>query len=277
MTLLIGDIQGCDDALERLLAQAGFSPSRHRLVALGDLVNRGPGSLAVLRQLRRMDGSARCLLGNHDLHLLAVAHGVRPPHRRDTFQDVLDAPDRQAWIDWMASWPLALEAEGWLCAHAGIAPAWEASQALRLSEELQQQLTDPLRGRFLSEMYGDAPAQWSEEWRGSPRWRFIVNAFTRMRFCEADGSLELNTKEGADAAPPGCRPWFEVPGRRTQGRPIAFGHWSTLGAIDRPDLLALDTGCAWGGRLSGVWVDGGRREWVQVTCMDLVRASSPPK
>jgi bis(5'-nucleosyl)-tetraphosphatase (symmetrical) len=266
MNLLIGDIQGCDDPLERLLSLAGFSPSRHRLVALGDLVNRGPASLSVLRRLRHMEGAAQCLLGNHDLHLLAVAHGVRRPHRRDTFGDVLAATDRQAWIDWIATWPLALRADHWLCAHAGIPPGWDAAQALSLSEEVHELLRGPGRQELLLHMYGDAPTLWSDGLRGHDRWRYIVNAFTRMRFCEADGALELKTKEGAGAAPEGCVPWFEVAGRRTHGQPIAFGHWSTLGAIDRPDLLSLDTGCAWGGRLSAVWVHDHHREWIQVPC-----------
>lgn len=266
MTLLIGDIQGCDDALERLLAQAGFSPSRHRLVALGDLVNRGPSSLAVLRRLRRMEGAADCLLGNHDLHLLAVAHGVRAAHRRDTFDDVLKAADSHDWLDWIASWPLATRVEGWLCAHAGVPPCWDTDQALARSREVQARLQRNDRIELLNQMYGDAPTRWDDSLEGAPRWRFIVNAFTRMRFCEGDGALELRTKDGADAAPPGCRPWFEMPERQTAGQPIAFGHWSTLGAIDRPDLLALDTGCAWGGRLSAVWIDGGRRDWIQVSC-----------
>lgn len=266
MTLLIGDIQGCDDALARLLAKAGFSPSRHRLVALGDLVNRGPGSLAVLRRMRRLDGSAQCLLGNHDLHLLAVAEGVRPAHRQDTFQDVLDAPDRQGWVDWIASWPLAIAAEDWLCVHAGVPSAWSAAETLDRSREVQAQLGSSERARLLASMYGDGPQRWDASLHGLARWRFIINAFTRMRFCEADGTLELKTKEGAGAAPPGCMPWFHVPGRSAKDTPIAFGHWSTLGAIDRPALLALDTGCVWGGSLSGVWVGDGRRDWVQVPC-----------
>ena len=277
MTLLIGDIQGCDDALERLLAQAGFSPSRHRLVALGDLVNRGPSSLAVLRRLRKWEGAAFCVLGNHDLHLLAVAHGVRAAHRHDTFCDVLAAGDRQGWLDWIASWPLALQVDDWLCVHAGVAPCWDVGQALDRSREVQDRLSRWDRIDLLNQMYGDTPTRWDDSLEGPPRWRFIVNAFTRMRFCEDDGALELKTKEGAGAAPPGCRPWFEMPDRQTAGQPIAFGHWSTLGAIDRPDLMALDTGCAWGGRLSAVWIDGGRRDWIQVPCESPMRLQDQPR
>ena len=266
MILLVGDIQGCDDSLAHLLAEAGFSASRHRLVALGDLVNRGPSSLAVLRRLRAMEGAAEVVLGNHDLHLLAVAFGARRPHPNDTFQDVLAAPDRDEWIDWMRRQPLALRVEGWLAVHAGVLPAWSALEALDRSREVSEVLNSSQCGEFITQLYGNEPDRWDASLQGVARWRFIVNAFTRMRFCHADGSLDFATKEGAHAAPPGARPWFEVPGRACGDTPIAFGHWSTLGAIDRPDLLALDTGCVWGGPLSGVWIDGDRRDWVQVPC-----------
>jgi bis(5'-nucleosyl)-tetraphosphatase (symmetrical) len=266
MVLLIGDIQGCDTALERLLQACGFSPSRDRLVALGDLVNRGPGSLAVLRRLRALEGAAECILGNHDLHLLAVAHGARARQRGDTFGDVLDAPDREDWLAWLHARRLALVESGWLCVHAGIAPAWTADEALALAAEVETMLRGPGLGEFLNGMYGNEPARWSPGLRGLERWRFAVNAFTRIRFCAADGTLDLVTKEGAAAAPPGHRPWFDLPDRRIAGTPVAFGHWSTLGLVNRPDLLALDTGCVWGGCLTAARVDGGRREIVQVRC-----------
>ena len=266
MVLLIGDVQGCCDALERLLEVCGFSPSRDRLVVLGDLVNRGPASLPVLRRLRALEGAAQWVLGNHDLHLLAVAHGVRPAHPGDTFGDILDAPDRDAWLESLRGSRLALMESGWLCVHAGLAPAWTAAQALVLAAEVEAVLQGPQLGDFLRRMYGNTPARWSDDLQGVERWRFVVNAFTRIRFCAADGTLDFLTKEGADAAPPGHRPWFEHHERRSAGTPIAFGHWSTLGLVDRPDLLALDTGCVWGGSLSAARVDGGRREIIQVQC-----------
>lgn len=266
MELLIGDVQGCCDALDRLLTETGFSPSRDRLVVLGDLVNRGPDSLGVLRRLRGMGDAAQCLLGNHDLHLLAVAQGVRALHKGDTFDDILASPEREAWLDWLRHRPMAVERCGWLCVHAGVAPHWDRAQTLALADELATLLRGPDLARFLAVMYGDAPARWRDDLQDTERWRFAVNALTRIRFCAADGSLDLRTKEGAAGAPPGFTPWFEAPGRRTAGTAIAFGHWSTLGLINRPDLLALDTGCVWGGALTAARVDGGRRELIQVRC-----------
>lgn len=275
MRLLIGDIQGCDDALERLLGHAGFSPSRHRLVALGDLVNRGPGSLRVLRRLAAMGDAAQCLLGNHDLHLLAVAAGVRPLHRSDTFQDVLDAPDRQRWLDWIRTRPLALMADGWLCVHAGVPAAWDVDQTLACAHEVQSLLAGSGIGDFLAQMYGDEPTRWSDALQGVARARFIVNALTRIRFCGPQGELDLKTKEGLGAAPTGYRPWFEMPDRRTHGTPVAFGHWSTLGLIHRPNLMSLDSGCVWGGRLSAARVDGGRLEVISVPCTQAQSPTQP--
>jgi len=271
MLYLVGDIQGCADALERVLAEIGFSPSRARLVVLGDLVNRGPASLAVLRRLAGFGGAATCLLGNHDLHLLAVAHGVRKPHRRDTFGDVLAAPDRHAWIDWLRRQRLAHLEAGWLCVHAGVVPQWDTAQTLALAEEVQTQLRGPALGDFLRVMYGNEPRRWSDGLAGMDRIRFIVNALTRTRFCSAEGELEFDTKEGAPAAPAGFMPWFDVPGRRTTNQPMAFGHWSTLELINRPDLLAIDTGCVWGGSLTVVRVDGGRREVQHLPCEQAQR------
>jgi bis(5'-nucleosyl)-tetraphosphatase (symmetrical) len=266
MILLVGDVQGCDAALGRLLDAAGFSPSRDRVVLLGDLVNRGPASLAVLRRVAALGDAAVSLLGNHDLHLLAVAQGVRPLHKGDTFGDVLAAPDAAHWLHWLRQQKLAHEEAGWLCVHAGLAPQWDAAQALALAGEVQALLRGAALGEFLPQMYGNEPRQWRDTLQGAERWRFVINAMTRLRFCSADGVLDFKTKEGAGAAPPGFMPWFDVPGRRSAGQAIAFGHWSTLGLVNRPDLLALDTGCVWGGSLTAVRADGGRREVLQVPC-----------
>ena len=272
MHYLVGDLQGCCDAFDRLLAQIGFSPSRDTLTVLGDLVNRGPQSLGVLRRLRGLGGAADALLGNHDLHLLAVAHGVRPIHRSDTLRDVLDAPDRDAWIDWLRQRPLALARHGWLCVHAGLNPAWDAARTLALAAEVQAMLSGPDLAGFLPAMYGNEPARWSDTLEGPDRWRHVINVLTRIRFVDPrDGRLDFKVKEGLDAAPPGLVPWFDVPGRASAGDAVAFGHWSTLGLINRPALLSLDTGCAWGGALTAVRVDGGRRDVLQVRC-DAARA-----
>jgi len=266
MHFLIGDLQGCRDALDRLLAEIGFSPSRDRLHVLGDLVNRGPDSLGVLRRLHALGDAATCLLGNHDLHLLAVAAGVRPAHRSDTLQEVLASPERDAWLQWIARCRLADTAHGWLLVHAGIVPQWDAAQTLALAREVETLLQGERLADFLPLMYGNEPARWSDDLRGADRWRMVINALTRIRFCTVDGTMEFKAKGGAAAAPPGYAPWFEIAARRSVGTPIAFGHWSTLGLIDRPDLLALDTGCVWGGRLSAARIDGGRREIFQVRC-----------
>jgi bis(5'-nucleosyl)-tetraphosphatase (symmetrical) len=266
MHFLIGDLQGCCDAFERLLAEIGFSPSRDRLTLLGDLVNRGPQSLATLRRVRGLGDAAEALLGNHDLHLLAVAHGVRPAHRSDTFGDILQSAEREGWLEWLRARPLALERHGWLCVHAGVHPAWTAFQTLALAAEVEALLRGRELPEFLPLMYGNEPARWSNTLQGADRWRHIINVLTRIRFVHDDGTLDFKVKEGAEHAPDGLRPWFEAPSRRSAGTPIAFGHWSTLGLIDRADLLSTDTGCVWGGALTAVRVDEGRREVVQVRC-----------
>lgn len=266
MHLLIGDLQGCCEALRRLLDHTQASPSRDRITVLGDVVNRGPASADTVRLLMRWGDSAQVLLGNHDLHLLAVAHGVRTAHRSDTLDELLHAPDREALLDWLRRRPLARMAEGWLCVHAGVAPAWTSADVLALAAEVERELQGPNLPALLAQMYGNTPDRWSDDLQGSDRWRCIINALTRMRWCHADGRQDFLVKEGTAAAPAGLLPWFAVPGRRTQGQAMAFGHWSTLGLKLEADLLALDTGCVWGGALTAVRVDGGRRECFQVPC-----------
>ena len=266
MIHLIGDVQGCCSALDHLLDRIGFSPSRDRIYVLGDLVNRGPQSLETLRRLRGFGDAAVCLLGNHDLNLLAVAQGVRQPHRGDTLSEILDAPDRSEWLAWLRQRRMAVHEHGWLMVHAGVVPQWDAAQTMALAGEVERLLRSEALAAFLPAMYGDEPSRWSDALVGAERLRFIINVLTRTRFVADDGTLDLHTKDGAAGAPRGFQPWFEVPGRRTQGTPIAFGHWATLGLIDRPDLLALDTGCVWGRQLSAMRIDGGRRELVQVEC-----------
>ena len=271
MIYLIGDTQGCDDALELLLAEIGFSPSCDRLVLLGDLVNRGPASLAVLRRLQGLGSAATCLLGNHDLHLLAVACGVRALQRGDTFGDVLTTPDAQAHVDWLRQQPLAHVEAGWLCVHAGVVPQWTTADTLALAAEVQNALRGPALHESIHTLYGSGPSRWTPALAGAQRLRFIAATLTRIRFCSDDGTLDLKTKEGAAAAPAGFRPWFDVPTRLTQHQPMAFGHWSTLGLVNRPDLLGIDTGCVWGGALTAVRVDGGRRDVVQIPCPQAQR------
>jgi bis(5'-nucleosyl)-tetraphosphatase (symmetrical) len=266
MIYLVGDLQGCCDAFERLLDKIGFSPSRDQVYLLGDLVNRGPASLATLQRLQGLGNAAHCLLGNHDLHLLASAAGVRRASAGDTFGDILTSPQRETLLDWLRHQHLALQAHGWLMVHAGVLPHWDAALTLALAGEVQAHLRSNRPGDFFAQMYGNSPKRWDDSLAGPPRLRLIVNALTRMRLCSAAGEMDFSLKEGADQAPPGLMPWFDVPGRRTLGVPIAFGHWSTLGIVDRPDLLALDSGCVWGGALTAARVDGSTRELISVAC-----------
>jgi bis(5'-nucleosyl)-tetraphosphatase (symmetrical) len=248
---LIGDVQGCDSALARLLETLDFSPSRDTLYLLGDLVNRGPDSAGVLRRLMGYGAAAQCLLGNHDLHLLAVAHGTGRLHRSDTLDGILGAPDRAVLLDWLCRQRMAILEHGVLMVHAGVLPGWTPAQTVALGAEVEAVLAGPDLPAFLRQMYGNRPDRWSDDLAGADRLRVIVNALTRIRYCTTEGQMEFTVKSGgASDAPPGFVPWFDVPGRRTAGTPVAFGHWSTLGAVSRPDVISLDTGCVWGGCLS---------------------------
>jgi bis(5'-nucleosyl)-tetraphosphatase (symmetrical) len=272
---LIGDIQGCDSALERLTRTIDFSPSRDTLFLLGDLVNRGPESAAVLRRLMGYEGAARCLLGNHDLHLLALSYGVRKPGRKDTVTELLRGSDAPALLHWLHQQPLAmLETVGekpLLMVHAGVLPAWTAIKTIALAAEVEAALqSDDARG-FFTQMYGNGPNQWSENLQGAERLRVIVNALTRMRFVTPAGQMEFEHSGGLSKAPEGHVPWFAAPERQTQGDVVAFGHWSSLGWLGRPDLFSLDSGCVWGGCLSALRVSaanagGMDTELIQVKC-----------
>jgi bis(5'-nucleosyl)-tetraphosphatase (symmetrical) len=255
---LIGDVQGCNSALQRLLDEISFSASRDTLYLLGDLVNRGPDSAGVLRRLIAYGPAAQCLLGNHDLHLLAVSQGVRKLGRRDTLKNILEAPDRSAMLEWLRWQRMAMlrniDGQTLLMVHAGVLPCWSASQTLALAAEVEAVLRGPAPALadFLQQMYGDAPHAWNDTLTGADRLRVIVNSLTRMRFCDAQGCMDFDNKEGSAAAPAGYMPWFDVPGRQTAAITVAFGHWSTLGWLNRPDVLSLDTGCVWGGCLSAL-------------------------
>ena len=268
----IGDIQGCDAALGRLLEVIGFSASRDTVYLLGDLVNRGPSSAAVLRRCMGYGDALRCLLGNHDLHLLATAHGARKPSRRDTLGSVLDAPDRDALLDWVRQQPLVRThehaGETLLMVHAGVLPSWSITDTVQRAKEVHAILRgDDLR-EFMHAMYGNTPNQWHDNLQGMDRLRVIVNTLTRLRFCTPTGAMDFESAESASDAPAGLVPWFDAPGRQTAGSLIAFGHWSTLGWLNRPDLLGLDTGCVWGGCLSAVRFGAtlADRELLQVHC-----------
>lgn len=267
----IGDIQGCAAELRALLARLRFNPDRDTLWFTGDIVNRGPDSLGALRLVHALRDNAVVVLGNHDLHLLAVAAGVRPPHRSDTLNDILLGPEREHWLAWLRRCRMADAAHGWLLVHAGVPPQWDAAQTLALAAEVEALLRSERLGDFLRQMYGNEPARWSDDLQGIARIRVIVNALTRIRFCDEAGTMDFVVKEGVDAAPPGMKPWFEIASRRTADTPVAFGHWSTIGLIQQPTLLSLDTGCVWGRQLTAARIDGGRVELIQVDCAPAQR------
>jgi bis(5'-nucleosyl)-tetraphosphatase (symmetrical) len=263
-TYAIGDVQGCCSALEALLRRVDFSAERDRLWLVGDLVNRGSQSLEVLRLVKGLGASAVVTLGNHDLHLVALAAGHAKPHRGDTLQAVLEAPDRDELLHWLRTRRLAYAEGEYLMVHAGLLPQWSSADVLRLAGEVEAALAPAAYAAFVEKMYGNHPASWSEELAGADRLRAIVNAMTRMRFCTTAGEMEFREKGGAGKAPAGYHPWFDRPGRKTSNNTVVCGHWSALGYIQRPDLIALDSGCVWGGCLTAVRLED--RQPIQVAC-----------
>jgi bis(5'-nucleosyl)-tetraphosphatase (symmetrical) len=252
MLYAIGDIQGCHAEFRHLLDLIGFSTTEDRLWLVGDLVNRGPASLDVLREVKALGDAAVTVLGNHDLHLLTVAAGHRSAHHGDTLADILAAPDRDALIDWLMQRPLVALEDERLMVHAGLLPSWTPATALMLSREVQAKLASEDAGRFLSVLYGDAPHVWRDDLEGDDRLRAIVNVCTRLRFCTSDGRMEFREKRGRAHAPAGFRAWFEHPERRSAPALVVCGHWSTLDLALAPNVLMLDSGCLWGGPLTGV-------------------------
>ncbi|RCV87680.1 symmetrical bis(5'-nucleosyl)-tetraphosphatase [Billgrantia montanilacus] len=267
-TYAIGDLQGCHAEFVELLERLAFDPRRDRLWLAGDLVNRGPASLACLREVRALGEAAVTVLGNHDLHLLAVARGGASLNRKDTLECILDAPDREALLDWLQSRPLLVREDlgdhgDTLMTHAGLLPQWSPAEATGLAREVEERLSSEQSGAFLQRMYGNEPACWHDSLDGVERLRAIVNVLTRMRFIDAEGCLDFSAKEGLDSAPPGFAPWFCYP-RQDEAR-LVFGHWAALegqapGA--RARVEALDTGCVWGGRLTALNLSTGERSGV---------------
>ena len=257
-TYVIGDIQGCFGSLQSLLDSFPFDFDRDRLWLVGDLVNRGPDSLATLRFVRDLGERAVCVLGNHDLHLLSVAAGCSKLRDDDTLDEVLQARDRDELIDWLRHRPM-LHLEGkYAMVHAGLLPQWSVDTALALAHEVENALRGPDFERLLSNMYGNQPDRWDAKLTGFARLRVIVNAMTRMRVCSADGRMDLRFKGEPGDAPRGMLPWFDVPGRASRATPVIFGHWSALGLLLRPDIIGLDTGCLWGRQLSALRLDDAR-------------------
>ena len=264
----IGDIQGCYDELQELLAILRFDRQRDRLWFVGDLVNRGPKSLETLRFVRGLGSAAITVLGNHDLHLLAAAHGIRPDNiDDDTLEPILAAPDREALIDWLRCQPLLhYDAElGYLMVHAGLPPQWDLELAQRCADEVETVLRGHRLEAFLSSMYGNKPRQWSADLDGWDRLRFIVNCFTRMRFCDRNGRLELKSSGPPGTQPEDYYPWYEIPGRASAGINIIFGHWSSLRTTSIPGIFPTDSGCLWGGQLTALRIDT-RPERIDLPC-----------
>jgi bis(5'-nucleosyl)-tetraphosphatase (symmetrical) len=252
----VGDVQGCCDELEQLLARIRFSPDRDRLWLVGDLVNRGPKSLQTLRLVRSLGANAISVLGNHDLHLLAVRLVGAKQRRSDTLAPILAATDCDTLLEWLQLLPLAYfePAQGDLLLHAGVLPQWSVAQTLELAAEVERALRDDPR-TLLSGMYGDQPDRWQPSLAGLARLRLAINVLTRLRFCTPDGRVDFRQKGKPESAPSPWLPWFKVPGRASREQRIVFGHWSALGFHSERGVLALDTGCVWGGALTAVNLD----------------------
>lgn len=257
-TYAIGDIQGCQGALMRLLDELRFDPASDRLWLVGDLVNRGPDSLQVLRFVRDLGDRAVAVLGNHDLHLLAVAAGVAEAGRSDTLTDILAAPDREELLDWLRRRPLLHREGRHLMVHAGLLPQWDADTAQGLAAEVEAALRGPDYVAFLARMYGNAPRAWADDLHGYKRLRVIVNALTRLRVCDVRGEMDFKFKGVLEDIPAGLMPWYAVPGRASTDATVIFGHWSALGLRQHAGAVALDTGCLWGGALTAYRLEDGR-------------------
>lgn len=265
----IGDIQGCYHSLMQLLAEINFRPERDQLWLVGDIINRGNGSLDVLRWAYAHRDLIKLVLGNHELHAIAVAHGVRPPHRFDTLAEIFSAPDGGELFHWLRQQPLMVLEDDYAMVHAGLYPQWTLTQAKRLAEEVEAVLSHADYATFLFAMYGNSPAQWNDALEGMDRLRAIVNAFTRMRLCDAQGEMEFTFKGEVPDMPADYYPWFQAPSRRSAGaQPVLFGHWSALGLHRGDGVVALDTGCLWGRQLTAYNLDDGNVTQVGLDARD---------
>lgn len=264
----IGDIQGCHTEFLRLLEQIRFDPAGDKLWLVGDLVNRGPDSLQVLRFVKSLGDSAITVLGNHDLHLLAVAEGAAELHRSDTLDEVLGASDRDELLAWLRRQRLIHAENGYVLVHAGLLPQWSVRQAVSLAHEVENVLRGDDYAIFFARMYGNTPHSWDEELGGYKRLRVITNAFTRMRICTPQGEMEFKFKGEVGHVPTGYLPWFDVPERKSGDATVIFGHWSALGLKATSNVIALDTGCLWGGPMTAIRLED--RQLFQVSCQNPV-------
>jgi bis(5'-nucleosyl)-tetraphosphatase (symmetrical) len=263
----IGDVQGCYDELQDLLEHIHFNPEVDQLWFAGDLVNRGPKSLQTLRFIRELGDGAVCVLGNHDLHLIAAALGHMLSDDDHTLDAILAAPDREELIEWLRQQPLLHhdEALGFTMIHAGLPPQWDLPLAQQCAHEVEAVLRSDDLAAFIPHIYGNKPKHWSSDLTGWGRLRFIINCFTRLRFCDAHGRLKLKYKGPPGSQPPEYRPWFELPDRKSRDLNIVFGHWSTLGPRRDAGIYPLDTACLWGGELTALRIDG-TPQWFRLPC-----------
>lgn len=264
----IGDIQGCHEELLLLLDQIHFDRTRDKLWFVGDLVNRGPDSLQVLRLVKSLGNNAITVLGNHDLHLLAVAIGKAEQHRTDTLNEILHAPDREELLNWLRHRPLLHTENGFVLVHAGLLPQWNIKQAGELASEVEKALRSDNYTTFFEHMYGNTPREWNNSLNGYKRLRIITNALTRMRICTQQGEMEFKFKGEVEKIPEGYMPWFDLPKRMSQDATVIFGHWSALGLKITQNIIALDSGCLWGGTLTAIRLED--RKIFQVTCKNPV-------
>ena len=265
-TYAIGDLQGCYTALQQLLELINFNAARDRLWLVGDIVNRGPDSLAALRFARESGDVVTMVLGNHDLHLLMVAAGITKMHASDTLQQILDAPDRKELLFWLRHQKLLHLDDNYVMVHAGLLPAWSVTQAAQLAQEVERALRSENFQEVFARLYGNQPNRWHDDLTGHKRLRVIVNAMTRMRICSPEGKMKFSYKGGEQEIPDGYLPWFEVPMRASQKTTVICGHWSALGLKVNHNLIALDTGCLWGGSLTAIRLDD--RKIFQVPCAE---------
>ena len=254
-TYAIGDIHGCLESFERLLERIDFDPSHDELLLCGDIVNGGPDSLGALRWVREHDDCVDTVLGNHDLHMLAVASGSRPYRDKDTFRDVLDAPDGSELLDWLRHQHMTLTFGDFFMVHAGLLPNWTTHRARALGEEVERALRSEDYADFLERMYGNRPRTWSDELSGEERERVIVNAMTRMRVLDQAGRMKFDYSGTLERMPSKWTPWFEIDAAQWRDKTVLFGHWSAIGLHIGYDTYALDSGCRWGGRLTALRLD----------------------
>lgn len=274
-TYAIGDIQGCYTTLTHLLQEIGFSSTRDRVWLVGDLINRGPDSLSVLRWAKQNEQSLQVVLGNHDLHSLAVAEGFAELHRFDTLQPLLQAEDSAELLAWLRGRDMAYAEDDYLMVHAGVLPQWSAAQTLALAGEVEAMLRSEDYLFFLARMYGNQPDHWQDDLQGLGRLRIITNALTRLRVCSPAGVMDFHFKGELDRIPDGLMPWFDVPGRKSADRTLVFGHWSALGLVLRDNLIALDTGCLWGGQLTALRMEDRRVYQVPCAAEDAIKKIWP--